>query len=91
MLPIMVEQKPSRERLEQLGVFSWPILNIELSEFTKFYGQREVCYLLEGEVVVNPEDGVPVELRAGDLVVFPAGLNCRWDVLAPVSRHVRIG
>jgi uncharacterized cupin superfamily protein len=91
MVPIMVEQKPSRERLEQLGVFSWPISGSEISEFLMFYEQREVCYLLEGEVIVNPEGGAPVELTAGDLVVFPAGLNCRWDVLKPVCKHFRLG
>jgi uncharacterized cupin superfamily protein len=91
MVPIMVEQKPSRERLEQLGVFSWPVMNREVSEFSLIYEEREVCYLLEGEAVVSPEDGAPVELTAGDLVVFPAGLSCRWDVLKPVCKHFRLG
>ncbi len=91
MLPIMVEQKSPAERLEQLGVLSWPVWSCGVSEFPWTYDQREVCYLLEGEVVVTPEDGVPVELSAGDLVIFPAGMSCRWDVLQPVRKHYRFG
>lgn len=91
MLPIMVEQRPSRERLEQLGVESWPVWGCEGSEFSWSYDQREVCYLLEGEVVVTPEDGAPVELGSGDLVIFPAGMSCRWDVQQPVRKHYRFG
>lgn len=91
MLPIMVERKPSPERLEQLGVLSWPVWSCEVSEFPWSYSQREVCYLLEGEVVVTPEEGAPIELSAGDLVLFPAGMSCHWDVLQPVRKHYRLG
>jgi len=36
--------------------------------------------LLEGEVTVRPEGGEPINLSAGALVTFPAGMNCRWEV-----------
>lgn len=91
MLPIMVEQNPSRERLEALRVFDWPIWSCEVSDFPWSYQQREVCYLLEGKVVVTPEGGAPVELSAGDLVVFPAGMNCQWEVEKAVRKHYRLG
>jgi uncharacterized cupin superfamily protein len=42
-------------------------------------------------VVVTPDDGVPVEIAAGDLVVFPAGMSCCWEVLKPVRKHYRFG
>lgn len=91
MLPIMVEQHPSSERLEALGVFDWPIWCCEVSAFIWSYEQREVCYLLEGKVVVTPEDGAPIELVAGDLVVFPAGMNCQWEIATAVRKHYRLG
>lgn len=91
MLPIMVEQNPSPARLEALGVFTWPIWSCEVSDFPWHYDQREVCYLLEGKVVVTPEDGAPLELETGDLVVFPAGMNCQWEVEKPVRKHYRLG
>lgn len=92
MLPIMVEQNPTPERLEQLGVVDWPLWSCEVSVFDWVYDQREVSYVLEGEVVVTPaDDGAPVEIAAGDLVVFPAGLSCRWEVLKPVLKQYRLG
>lgn len=91
MLPIMVEQKSSSKRLESLGVFSWPVLSYAVSEFPCNYDQREVCYLLEGKVMVTTEEGASVELEAGDLVVFPAGLSCHWNIEKPLRKHYRLG
>ena len=36
-------------------------------------------------------DTQPVHIRAGDLVTFPAGMACEWDVRAPVRKHYRFG
>ena len=47
--------------------------------------------MLEGEVTVTQEGGKPVDLRAGDLVTFPAGMNCRWEVHKAVRKHYRFG
>lgn len=91
MLPIMVEQNPTSQRLEALGVLLWPVWSCEVSVFPWSYEQREICYLLEGKVVVTPEDGAPVEFSAGDLVVFPAGMNCQWEVEQAVRKHYRLG
>lgn len=92
MLPIMVEQHPSAERLEQLGVMDWPVWRGEVSAFPWQYDQREVCYLLEGQTVITPDgDGAPVEIAAGDLVIFPAGMSCQWEVLQPVRKQYRCG
>lgn len=92
MLPIMVEQQPAAERLERLGVRDWPSWSCEVSQFPWQYDQREVCYLLEGQAVITPDgDGASVEIAAGDLVVFPAGMSCQWEVLQPVRKQYRIG
>ena len=47
--------------------------------------------LLEGEVTVTPDGGEPVKFGAGDLVVFPAGMDCRWDVHKAVRKHYQFG
>ena len=47
--------------------------------------------MLEGEVTVTPESGEAVKLSAGDFVIFPVGLNCRWDVHQAVQKHYRFG
>jgi len=84
---IVVERGPSRARLEALGVFAWPVWEKEVSTFPWEYAAEEVCYLLAGEVVVTPEGGEPVTLRPGDLVTFPAGMRCTWEVRTPVRKH----
>ena len=42
-------------------------------------------------MTVTPEGGTPVQFGAGDLVVFPAGMDCRWDVKKAVRKHYRFG
>jgi uncharacterized cupin superfamily protein len=89
MNTIRIEQAPSDERLDALGVFSWPIWEKEASEFPWRYDAQETCYLLEGEVAVTPEGGDTVHFGAGDLVIFPAGMQCRWHIIKAVKKHYR--
>jgi uncharacterized cupin superfamily protein len=84
---ILVEHNPSPAKLEVIGVFDWPIWTREVSRFPWKYDARETCYLLEGEVVVTPDGGEPVALRAGDLVTFPAGMSCTWDIRVAIKKH----
>jgi hypothetical protein len=84
-------EKPAPEKLESLGVDSWPVWKKEVSEFPWEYDEKETCYILEGEVVVTPEGGAPVRFGKGDLVVFPEGLKCRWKINKAVRKHYRFG
>ncbi len=86
-LTITVESNPDQARLESLGVFSWPTWSKEASEFPWSYDAQETCYFLEGDVVVTPEGGEPVKMGKGDLVIFPAGMSCTWEILADVNKH----
>ena len=76
----------SENEISKRGVFSWPIWSCEVSEFDWEYDQRESCLLLEGEVEVS-SDIETVSFGAGDFVVFPRGLKCRWKVIKPVRKH----
>ena len=89
MPEITVDHAPDSATLDSLGVSSWPIWTCDVSEFPWTYDSKESCYLLEGEVVVTLDDGRPVSIKAGDLVVFPAGMSCRWKVLQAVRKHYR--
>lgn len=58
------------------------------SKFPWTYSSKETCYLLEGKVKVTPEGAnEAVEIGAGDLVVFPKGMSCTWDVSVAVDKH----
>lgn len=88
---IQLERHPSAERLQQLGVFNWPIWSKSVSEFPWTYGERETCYLIEGEVSVTPDGAEPVQIQAGDLVTFPAGMSCTWKIAQDVRKHYQFG
>ncbi len=79
--------KPGEEELEKREVFSWPIWEKEVSRFDWHYDSVEECYLLEGKVVVETEDGETSEFGKGDFVTFPNGLSCKWDIQEPVKKH----
>ena len=86
-MSIQIEHTPTEERLASLGVRTWPVWTCGVSEFPWSYDSRETCYLLEGDVTVTPNGGTPVTFGAGDLVIFPAGMSCRWQVCKPVRKH----
>lgn len=86
-MDIKVEKNLSEQELQERGVFSWGIWENEESEFPWTYGSEEVCYLLEGEVEVTPDDGDTVKIKAGDFVTFASGLSCTWKISVPVKKH----
>jgi len=90
-LQIQVDRHPDREELERRGVFLWEVWSKGVSVFPWTYDDREVCYLLEGEAEVTPAGGEPVSIGAGDLVTFPRGLSCTWEVRRPVRKHYDVG
>ena len=91
MEQVNIERNPGEEKLEDLGVYSWGIWEKEVSKFPWHYDEQETCYLLEGEVVVTPEAGESSTIRKGDLVTFPKGMSCTWDIRKPVRKHYRFG
>ncbi|MFQ5585715.1 MAG: cupin domain-containing protein [Thermodesulfobacteriota bacterium] len=84
---IKVEHNPGRERLDGLGVADWPVWTKEVSSFPWTYDSNDTCYFLEGEVVVIPDGGQPVAMGKGDLVTFPKGMSCNWNIQKAVTKH----
>jgi uncharacterized protein len=80
-------EKLSQKELEERGVFNWGIWEKEVSRFDWRYDSIEECYLLNGKVTVETEDGDKVEFGKGDFVTFPKGLSCVWDIKEPVKKH----
>jgi hypothetical protein len=88
---IIIENAPTEAHLAELGVFDWPIWTKEESTFPWTYDEAETCYFLEGEVIVTPDSGSAVPMGQGDLVTFPAGMSCTWEVRSAVKKHYRFG
>jgi len=68
-----------------------PVWTCEASEFEWHYDEKETCLLIEGEVVVKHGANESVSFAAGDLVVFPKGLSCVWQVKKPVRKYYVFG
>ncbi len=84
---ITIEHNPSPMKLEAMYVDSWPIWRKEPSTFNWTYDTKEMAYILEGEAVVTPAGGEPVIIKARDLVNFPKGMSCTWEVVKTMRKH----
>jgi len=87
----IIVEKPTPDYLKKLDIKSWPIWEKEASTFPWHYDEQERCYLLQGRVIVTPQDGDPVEIQKGDFVVFPQGMSCTWEILEDVRKHYNFG
>lgn len=74
----IIVRAPTAEEKKQAE--SWQEWSKEASEFSWDYSFTETCLILEGEATVVPEIGDTVNIKAGDLVVFPVGLKCVWKI-----------
>ena len=90
-MSILVTSPCTETTIQELGIKNWPIWTCDVSSFDWTYEDQETCLLLEGEVTVTPEGGTPMRFGTGDLVVFPACMDCRWDVQKAVRKHYRFG
>ena len=88
---IKVDRHAARADLESRGVFGWPTWSKEESEFPWTYDEVERCYFLEGEVIVTPDGGEPVAIKAGDFATFPSGMSCTWKVTRAIRKHYSFG
>ncbi len=91
MVKIIIE-KPTEEKKKALGLpeqwenkGEWSVWQCEPSSFDWHYDSEEVAYLFEGKVKVTTE-AETVEIESGDLVRFPVGLSCRWEIEEPVKK-----
>nr|XP_009762393.1 PREDICTED: uncharacterized protein LOC104214431 [Nicotiana sylvestris] len=85
---VKVIKNPPESKLTDLGVRSWPKWGCPPSKFPWTYSAKETCYLLKGKVKVYPDGSDEiVEIGAGDLVEFPKGMSCTWDVSEEVDKH----
>lgn len=59
-----------------------------VTEFDYRYDHDETFLLIEGQAVIEYEEG-SVSFGAGDILYCPEGLECRWKVLLPVRKYLR--
>lgn len=85
MEDIILKKNISKEELEKYNIDNWPIWSSPAETFSWEYEEKEICYILEGSVKVK-YNNKEIEFTKGDLVIFPAGLKCVWEVIEPVKK-----
>ena len=86
---ITIEHNVTPAKLDVLFVDDWPVWSKEVSEFDWEYDQTETCYIIEGKAIVTPQGGEPVTIESGDLVTFPKGMKCRWQIVEAIEKHYK--
>ena len=87
---IRIQSPCSASIIVQYGIKNWPIWECQPSEFSWQYDEKEICLIIEGEtnVITNEES---YYIKSGDLVEFPEGLNCEWQIIKNIKKHFRLG
>ncbi|MCD4779167.1 MAG: cupin domain-containing protein [Candidatus Omnitrophica bacterium] len=66
----------------------WAVWTCAPSSFDWHYDQKEIAYIFEGKVRIKTATQ-EVCLEPGDLVTFPAGLSCTWEIIDRISKVYR--
>lgn len=85
-MPKVIIRQLSKNEVEEIGIKSWPIWEKEVSSFDWTYDEDEQCYIIEGEFIVETDDG-KYNIKSGDFVTFQRGLSCVWDIKKPVKKY----
>jgi uncharacterized protein len=84
----IVVRKPTAEETKQMK--QCPMWEKEPSQFPWHYDEKETCLILEGEAsAASPEQ--TVTFGPGDLVIFPEGIDCTWNVKKKIRKHYKFG
>lgn len=70
---------------------NWGTWSKEPSVFPWYYDEKENCYILEGEASVIDELGNEIHFKAGDMVEFPQGLSCEWNITKEIRKKYLFG
>lgn len=69
---------------------TWPIWQKERSKFNWHYSEKETCLILEGKATVSTKTE-KVTFTKGDIVIFPEGIDCTWEIIEPIKKHYSFG
>lgn len=84
----VIVKKPNDSETETCS--AWPTWECQPSTFDWVYTEKETCLIIEGDVTVT--DGTDsVSFGPGDLVIFPEGLECNWNVRKAVKKYYNFG
>ena len=90
-MKLLIKSPCSASIIIQYGIKNWPIWECEPSNFPWIYDEKEICLITKGEAKIVTEGGESYFIKAGDLVEFPEGLSCQWQISKSIKKHFRLG
>jgi len=51
------------------------------------YKEYEFVHLLEGHIIITPDDGDPVSVKAGDTFVVESNFSGTWQIIEDVRKY----
>ena len=78
-------QKEIEEKKVKDTIKGWNAWSCEPSTFDWEYEEKETAYVFEGEVRVKSA-AETAEIKGGQLVQFPKGMKCTWEVIKPIRK-----
>ena len=91
MVKVLIKSPCSASVIIQYGIKNWPIWECEPSNFAWNYNEKEICFIIEGEANIKTETGDSYFIQSGDLVEFPEGFSCEWQIIKRIKKHFRLG
>ena len=90
-MKLLIKSPCSASIIIQYGVKNWPIWECGTCNFSWNYKEKEICLIVEGEAKIKTEAGESYLIKSGDLVEFPKGLSCEWQIIKSLKKHYRLG
>ena len=80
-----IQKKEIEETKVKETIKGWNSWSCEPSTFDWEYDELETAYVFEGEVRVKSATET-TEIKGGQLVQFPKGMKCTWEVIKPIRK-----
>ena len=90
-MEVLVKSPCSASVIIQYGIKNWPIWECGISQFSWHYNEKEICLIIEGEASIKTKEGKIYIIKSGDLVQFPKGISCEWQITKKIKKHYRLG
>ena len=89
-MEIVIESPCTASTIIQYGIKNWPTWEREPSIFQWSYTKKETCLIIQGEAEIKTNKDI-YKIKSGDLVEFPIGLECTWEISKTIKKHYRLG
>lgn len=77
---LIAQQSTAQDQTSESIAASIGVWESSPGQFRRHVVNREFSHIVKGWCIFTPKDGEPVELHAGDAVLFPANCEGIWDI-----------